>query len=290
MGILRRRLGSDCTIDGVPYGRSFDLNGVRVSLHAAGHLLGSAQVRIEKEGEVWVFTGDYKRQADPTCAPFELVRCHTLITECTFGLPIFRWREPDSVMADINEWWRGNVEIGRTSLLMAYTLGKAQRLLASVDPSIGPILLHGAVHAMVETYRESGVSLPHAEYATLENAKKHRGKALVIAPPAAAGSTWVRKFGPTSFGVASGWMQVRGMRRRRAVDRGFVVSDHIDWPALMQTIEETGAEKIIATHGYTAPLVRYLTEQGKQATAYATRFTDQGEEEEAADEARASSP
>jgi putative mRNA 3-end processing factor len=278
--VLRKRMGADPTIDPVDYGTTLDLNGVRVSLHPAGHVLGSSQVRIEHRGEVWVFTGDYKRQRDPTCVPFELVRCDTLITECTFGLPIFRWRDPQIVADEINDWWRKNVERERTSLLLAYTLGKSQRVLSMLDPSIGPILLHGAVHAMVEAYRESGVTLPPAEYATPENAKKHKGRALVIAPPAAAGSTWVRKFLPISDGIASGWMQVRGFRRRRSADRGFVLSDHVDWPALIQTIDQTGCEHVIATHGYTGPLVRYLTERGMNASAFATRFKNEGEDEE----------
>jgi len=278
--VLRKRMGIDATIDAVEYGTSLDINGVKLSLHPAGHVLGSSQVRIERDGEVWVFTGDYKRQADPTCRPFELVRCNTLITECTFGLPIFRWRDPQHVADEINRWWRGNVDIGRTSLLLAYTLGKAQRVLAGLDPTIGPILLHGAVHAMVEAYRETGVPLPPTEYASAENAKAHKGKAIVIAPPSTMGSPWIRKFSPISDGIASGWMQVRGFRRRRSADRGFVLSDHADWPALMTTIDETGCTRVIATHGYTAPLVRYLKERGMEAIEFETRFKDEGEEEE----------
>jgi putative mRNA 3-end processing factor len=235
--VLRKRMGEECAIDGIDYGTTLDMNGVKVSLHPAGHVLGSSQVRVEHLGRVWVFSGDYKRQPDPTCAPFELVRCHTFVTECTFGLPIFRWRDPAIVMNEINQWWRENIEQQRTSVLLAYSLGKAQRVLANLDPQIGPILLHGAVHAMVEAYRESGVKLPQTEYASAENAKLHRGKAIVIAPPSALGSPWIRKFSPISSGIASGWMQVRGFRRRRSADRGFIVSDHVDWPALMQTID-----------------------------------------------------
>jgi putative mRNA 3-end processing factor len=280
--VLRHRMGPAPIIDSIGYGEHLDMNGVRVSLHPAGHLLGSAQVRVEHGGEVWIITGDYKRHPDPTCRPFELVKCDTLITECTFGLPIFRWREPETVVADINDWWRCNVAEGRTSMLQAYTLGKAQRVLASIDPSIGPILLHGAVHAMVEAYRRTGVTLPPAEYATVENTKQHRGKALVICPPAAVGSVWVRKFAPMSIGIASGWMQVRGFRRRRAADRGFVLSDHVDWPALMQTLQETGAEHVIVTHGFTRPVARYLSERNMRVSVFQTRFKDYGEEDEEA--------
>lgn len=277
--LLQHRMGREAVIDSVEYGQAIDLNGVQVSLHPAGHVLGSSQVRVESKGEIWVISGDYKREMDRTCRRFEVVRCHTFITECTFGLPIFRWVDGAQVAEEINAWWRENQAIGRTSILLAYSLGKAQRVLAGLDAGIGPILLHGAVHAMTEAYRESGVELPAAEYASVENAKLHRGKAMVIAPPSAMNSTWARKFSPFSTGVASGWMQVRGFRRRRGADRGFVLSDHVDFPGLLETIEATGAAHIIATHGYTDALVHLMRDRGKQASALQTRFG--GEEEEA---------
>jgi putative mRNA 3-end processing factor len=242
-------------------------------------------VRIEHRGRVCVASGDYKRQSDPTCTPFEVLRCHTFITECTFGLPIFRWDDPASISEDINRWWRTNHEQGRTSLLLAYSLGKAQRVLAGLDASIGPILLHGATLPMVNLYREAGITLPPAEYASVENAKLHRGKAIVIAPPGAMNSTWSRKFAPISIGVASGWMRVRGFRRRKAADRGFVLSDHIDFPDLLTTIADTGAEHVIATHGYTSVLTRLLAERGIQSSVFQTHFGD--DEEEATEKAEA---
>lgn len=278
--VLRKRMGQDAKIDTLEYGQSIEINGVKVSLHPAGHVLGSSQVRVEHRGEVWLFTGDYKRQLDRTCKPFELVKCHTLISECTFGLPIFRWKDPTEVLGEINQWWRGNVAEGKTSLLIAYCLGKAQRVLADLDPSIGPILLHGSMLGMVEAYRQSGIALPLTEHASAENAKKYRGMAMVIAPDSALGGTWIRKFLPVSDGIASGWMQVRGIRRRRSADRGFVLSDHVDWLALMQTIEESEASRVILTHGYTQLVARFLRERGMEADAFETRFKDEGEEEE----------
>jgi putative mRNA 3-end processing factor len=277
--VLRRRLGDDINIDTLDYGQSIQLGSVTLSLHPAGHLLGSAQVRLEHQGEVWVFTGDYKTESDPVCKPFELLRCNTFITECTFGLPIYRWQPSAQIAVEINRWWRHNVEQGRTSILLAYSLGKAQRSLAMLDPTIGPILLHGAVHAMTETHRLAGVELPPALYANVEHAKEFKGRAMVIAPPGAEGGPWIRKFHPESVAVASGWMQIRGNRRRQAVDRGFVLSDHVDWPNLQSTIAGTGAEHIIATHGYTGPLVRYLRESGKSAEEFRTRFEGDGETE-----------
>jgi putative mRNA 3-end processing factor len=276
--LLRQRLGN-ITLDAVEYGESLDLNGVKVSLHPAGHVRGSAQVRVEHRGEVWGVSGDYKRQPDPTCRPFELVRCHTFITECTFGLPIFRWNDPAQVTGQINRWWRANRDAGRTSILLAYSLGKAQRVLAGLDETIGPVLLHGAVHAVTEAYRQAGAMLPPAEYASAENARLHKGRAMVVAPPGAISTTWARKFAPFVTAMASGWMRVRGFRRRQGTDRGFVLSDHVDFPALMQTIRQTEAEHVIATHGYTDALVRLLSEGGLRASAIKTRFT--GEEEEA---------
>lgn len=286
VAILKHRLGADITVDAVEYGQQIHMNGVTLSLHPAGHLRGSAQVRIEHQEQVWVFTGDYKTETDPTCRPFELVPCNTFITECTFGLPIYRWRAASEIAADINAWWRGNVEQGRTSILLAYSLGKAQRVLAMLDPSIGPILLHGAVHAMTETYRQAGVPLPPALHADADTAAAHKGRAIVIAPPGAEGGPWIRKFHPESVAVASGWMQVRGARRRQAVDRGFALSDHVDWPNLQAAIAATGAEKIIATHGFTGPLVRYLRETGRDAEELATKFEgDEQAETSAAGEA-----
>jgi len=272
VAILKERIGSDSNVTGVPYGEAVNLNGVHVSLHPAGHVRGSAQVRIENRGRVLVFSGDYKRQPDPTCDSFEPVRCHEFITESTFGLPIYRWPDPTAVAADINAWWRRNVELRRTSVILAYTLGKAQRVLSMLDRDIGPILLHGSMLRMTQVYRETGCDLPPAEHASPERAKAEKGRALVIAPPSAHGSTWMRKFLPISVGSASGWMAVRGHRRRRSVDRGFVLSDHADWPDLLRTITDTAAERVGVTHGYTGVITRFLRDRGADAYAINTRF------------------
>lgn len=288
--LLRTRIESTATIRTLPFGDKLQINGVSVSLHPAGHILGSAQVRIEWRGQIWCVSGDYKTVADATCETFEPVACHTFITESTFGLPIYRWRPQSELAAEINNWWRGNQEAGRTSVIYAYTVGKAQRLLAMLDPEIGPILVHGAVFRTTEAYRQAGVALPPVLYAGVEQARAHRGHAIVIAPPSAANLTgWLTKFGETSSGYASGWMQVRGMRRRQAVDRGFVISDHADWPGLLDTIYATGAERIGVTHGYTSAMTRYLSEQGLNAHAIETRYTGEiagegaGEEQSDAD-------
>ena len=280
--IMRERIGEGPSFQPVEYGRRVDVNGVSVSLHPAGHILGSAQVRVEHEGEVWVVTGDYKHRSDPTCAPYEPVSCHVLVTESTFGLPVYRWPDPDDVFSSIHGWWRRNREEGRTSVLFAYSLGKAQRLLAGLEPE-APILVHGAVHRLSQAYARSGVDLPEHRYAEAEACREHRGEAMVIAPPSAGGSTWMRRFGPVSTAFASGWMQVRGQRRRRAADRGFVLSDHVDWEALLTTVQESGAQRIGITHGFVPTVVRYLREQGYDAWAVPTRFEGEGGEEDASE-------
>ena len=280
LGVTRERLGewSD-RAEGMPFGEVRLINGVRVSFHPAGHILGSAQVRLEHRGEVWVASGDYKTDPDPTCDAWEPVRCHTFITESTFGLPIYRWPAPRAVFDGINAWWRENAAAGRASMLLGYGLGKAQRLIAGLDPSIGPILLHGAVDRMTALYRQAGVALPPTEYATA--ARGAATGAMVVAPPSVDGSAWARKFGAHSTAFASGWMLVRGARRRRNVDRGFTLSDHVDWPQLLQAIDATGAQRVLVTHGFTGPVVRWLREQGLSADALATRY--EGERDDAPD-------
>jgi putative mRNA 3-end processing factor len=283
LAVLRARMEPAARIRGVPYGESVSLNGVTVSLHPAGHILGSAQVRLVYRGEIWVVSGDYKTDPDPTCTPFELVRCHTFVTESTFGLPVYRWPRQSEIFADINRWWRANAQAGKTTMLYGYTLGKAQRLIAGLDPGIGPILTHGAVERMTAAYRSAGVELPPTRYAGTAERSIEPG-AIVVAPPHASGSPWTRRFGSQSTGFASGWMLVRGARRRRALDRGFPLSDHVDWPGLLATVEATGAEEVWVTHGFTGPVVRWLQERGVAAQAVQTRF--EGErDDEVADEA-----
>lgn len=276
-GTLRHRLGADITLQTLDYGESILVSGVRVSLHPAGHVLGSAQVRLEHGGRVWVASGDYKTQADGTCTPFEPVRCDTFITESTFGLPIYRWPTQAELSEEINTWWRRNADDGRASLLLCYAFGKAQRVLHGVDPSIGPIVVHGAVEPLNAVYREAGVPLaPTLRVSDEAFDKTALKRALVLAPPSAHNTPWSRRFGAdASDAFASGWMQVRGNRRRRGVDRGFVMSDHADWPGLLSAIEGTGAQHVRVTHGSVPVLVRWLGEQGLDAQAFVTHYGDE---------------
>ncbi|MES2975813.1 MAG: ligase-associated DNA damage response exonuclease [Pseudomonadota bacterium] len=272
-GVLRARLGN-ITLQPLAYGEAIVHNGVTVSLHPAGHVLGSAQVRLEHGGQVWVASGDYKVAPDRTCAPFEPVKCDVFITESTFGLPIYRWPHDDDVFADINAWWQGNVAAGRASVLMCYSFGKAQRILSGIDPSIGPIIVHGAVEPLNRAYREAGVQLPDTLQVADVTDKADFKRALVLCPPGAAGGPWIKRFGEFSDAFASGWMQLRGARRRGGYDRGFVLSDHADWPGLMGAIGATGAQRVIVTHGSIPVMVRYLAEQGLQAEGFETEYGD----------------
>ena len=269
--ILKLRLG-DIKVEGREYGEPFTINGVRFSLHPAGHIPGSAQVRVEHRGEVWVVSGDYKLEDDGYTTPFEPVKCDAFITECTFGLPIYRWRPQEEVFAEVRDWWAQNREMGKTSILMGYTLGKAQRLLTQVAQMEGRIFGHGAICNMNEALREAGVKLPSLERITRDTDKSLFPGSLVIAPPSARNTPWVKKFHPYATGSASGWMQLRAARRMRAIDRGFVLSDHADWPGLLSAIKATGAERIYTTHGYSAIFARYLREQGYDASDIKTEY------------------
>ena len=266
------RLDYDASISSMPYGQTRVVDGVKISFHPAGHILGSAQVRVEYKGEVWVVSGDFKLTPDPTCAPFEPIKCNFFITEATFGLPIYRWGPPEQVFEDINEWWRRNRDREKASVIFAYSLGKAQRVVAGVDNSIGPIYTHGSVERLNQAYRETGIDLPPTIYAgSVTNRKEYIGS-LIVAPPSAQVSPWLRRFGSHSTAFASGWMMVRGARRQRAVDRGFVMSDHADWPELNRAIQETGADSVYVTHGFITELVRWLRENGVDAHPLKTKF------------------
>ena len=289
--ILRKRLGSEIQLTTLEYGEVINHHGVKLSLHPAGHVLGSAQVRLEYRGEVWVASGDYKLNPDRTCAPFEPVRCHSFISESTFGLPIYRWQAEEEIFAEINQWWRENARNDRASVLFCYAFGKAQRILSGLDPEIGPIITHGAIEPLNALYREAGVRLPATQTVSEAQSSRKRGdeqdaadfrRSIVLAPPSAGASPWMKRFGNYSDAFASGWMQVRGTRRRRGVDRGFVMSDHADWDGLQKAILATGAEKVFVTHGQVEVMVRWLSERGLDARSFKTEYGNE--------EAEASTP
>lgn len=269
--VIRYRLGN-VNLSTLKFGENISINGVKFSFHPAGHIIGSAQIRVEHKGEVWVVSGDYKLEDDGLALPFEPVKCHTFITECTFGLPVYKWEPQEQVFESINAWWRQNQAEGKTSLLTAYSLGKAQRVIRYLDSAIGPVFTHGAVENTNDIIRSQGYDLLQTTKAEKVKKRTEYQGAMVIAPPSVLSSPWIKRFGNLSIGVASGWMALRGARRRRSVDRGFVLSDHADWEGLNTAVQETGAEKIFVTHGYTGIFGQWLTEQGYEVEEVKTEF------------------
>lgn len=270
--VIRHRLGA-IRLDTIPFAEPRRIGGVTVSFHPAGHVPGSAQIRVDRQGEVWVVSGDYKTAPDRLCEAFAPVACHVFISECTFGLPVFRWEPEGASMARIDRWWAANAAEGRVSILGAYALGKAQRLMAGLDAGIGPILTHGAVEATTAILRGQGYPLPPTIPVTAATTAASHPGALVIAPPGAAATPWATRFGDAASAFASGWMALRGIRRRQGHEQGFVVSDHADWEGLNSAIRATGAERVFVTHGYTTPFRRWLQEQGYDAGIVATAYT-----------------
>ncbi|MCC5845720.1 MAG: ligase-associated DNA damage response exonuclease [Verrucomicrobia bacterium] len=260
--IVQHRVGPKTPVTGVPFGETFEIGKARVSFHPAGHILGSAQIRLEIGGRVAVVTGDYKRGRDPTCEPFEAVSCDLLVTETTFGLPIYRWPDPAGEAEKIDVWWAENQTEGFNSLLLGYSLGKAQRLLAMLNRERGPILLHGAVLPFQKFYRQAGVDLPDAHHVNAERLRETRGRAMIVAPPSVVNTPWMRKLEPVRTAMASGWMLTRGQRRRAGYDKGFVISDHVDWPELVQTVADCRPKEVWAMHGQRGAVCRYFEERG----------------------------
>lgn len=271
--IIKHRLG-EINASGVEWKENFTINNVKFSLHPAGHIIGSSQVRVEYKGEVWVVSGDYKTEDDGLSGAFEPVKCHSFITECTFGLPVFKWQPQQEVFNDINAWWEENRDHKMTSVIMVYSLGKAQRVLKYLNPDIGKIYTHGAIENMTEVLRQN-FEFPDTHKITRETSKSELKGNMVIAPPSAHGTTWMRKMVPYVTASASGWMSTRGARRRRAIDKGFVLSDHADWDGLISAIKATECEKVICTHGYTDIFSRYLKTQGYDARTEDTQYEEE---------------
>lgn len=269
--VIRHRL-HPAHLETVTFGEKVHINGVEFSFHPAGHIPGSAQIRVAYGGDIWVFSGDYKLEPDGISEPFEPVRCNSFITESTFGLPVYNWKPQREIFADINEWWKTNQAAGKVSVIAGYALGKSQRILGNVDARIGPIFLHGAIRSITSLFDHRQMGLPDAAYVSPELKKKDFENALIVCPPSALGTPWLRRFEPYSLGIASGWMGLRGARRRRGADRGFVLSDHADWPALNLAVRETGASQVFVTHGYAATFARWLATLGLDAHEVKTQY------------------
>ncbi len=273
--VLQHRLGAKMKISSIPYGESLSINGVNFSFHPAGHVIGSAQIRVEHRGEVWVASGDYKLQDDGISSPFEPVKCHCFITESTFGLPIYQWPQQAEVLEQIHDWWRANQAAGKLSIICCYSLGKAQRLVHNLDDHIGPIYDFGPISKTNAVIRQQGVALKETKQlpADLEETS-NRG--IVISTSAILKSTWLHKLGPFAVASASGWNMTRKPRWGGATSKGFILSDHADWNALNCAVRETGAERVLVTHGFSASYSRWLREQGLDARILETQYGEEG--------------
>jgi putative mRNA 3-end processing factor len=275
--LLQLRLG-DNNYESIGWKETVTMNGVNVSLHPAGHIIGSAQVRVEYKGEVWVVSGDYKVEDDGVSTAFEPVPCNVFITESTFGLPIYKWKKQQVIFNEMKSWINDNHISGRTSVVIAYSLGKAQRILQPLAQTGLPIYAHGAVYNVQQTLINSGWQLPFVNRVTFETPKVDTAANIIIAPSGAESSPWMKRFAPYSVGICSGWMQVRGNVRRKNADAGFVLSDHADWDGLLTAVKATGATKVYSTHGFQSAFARYLNEQGIEAGEVKTYYGDDEEE------------
>ena len=275
--IIQYRLGSDISVDSVDYGEEVLKNGVKISLHPAGHLIGSSQIRLDYKGQVVVFTGDYKVDEDELSTPFEPVKCHTFITESTFGLPVYKWEKNSVYREMLQDWIRNNQSSGRTSVFIGYSLGKAQRIMKLIE-GMGEIFVHSSIYNTNKAIESAGVILPDYKAIDWENRSDMQGQTVVV-PPALIGSNMIKKIPNGTTAICSGWMQIRGNRRWNSVDAGFAVSDHADWDGLLWATKESGAEKVFVTHGSQAVFAKYLNEQGIEAYELKTHYGDQEEEE-----------
>jgi len=273
--ILKHRLGKNIPVTGIDYGKTTLINGVKISFHPAGHVLGSAQIRLEHQGEIWVVTGDYKTVDDGISTAFESVKCHHFITETTFGLPFYQWKQQREIYDNMNQWWLENIRDERPSIIQAYSLGKAQRVISAFE-NHGPIYVHPTIAAHNQAYEERGINLGDYRIFNPENQETDYSKCLIITPGSSVDPKKNNTLENASLASASGWMQMRKARRQRNVERGFVLSDHADWPGLNKAIKETGAENIYVTHGYTKVMKKWLIEKGYNAKIVETEF---GEEE-----------
>nr|WP_288813411.1 ligase-associated DNA damage response exonuclease [uncultured Sphingobacterium sp.] len=274
VNILKSRIGHDIQVEGVAYNRPFHINGVKISLHPAGHIIGSSQIRMEYKGKVIVFTGDYKIQDDGLSTPFEPVKCHELITESTFGLPIYRWESVAAQTQRLNEWITHNQGFKKTSVFIGYSLGKSQRILNAVK-DMGEVYVHYSIAKLNMAYSEAGIQLPPYHIVDLRTDTKQLDGKIVLLPPALLDTSLLQKIPHVAYAICSGWMQIRGARRWRSADAGFAISDHADWNGLLQAVRESGAEKVFVTHGQTATFSKYLNEIGIEAEEVKTNYGEE---------------
>lgn len=277
--VLKSRLGQTIRVQSIDYEQPLTINGVRVSLHPAGHIIGSAQIRLEHAGKVVVISGDYKLEDDGLSTPFQPVKCHEFVTESTFGLPIYRWASATELNRQLQQWVLKNQSNGKTSVLIGYSLGKAQRIMKALE-GLGRLYVHYSIARLNEAFERAGIHLPPYETVDFRSDVKHLDGGILVVPPALVDTQLIRKIPHRADAICSGWMQVRGARRWRSADAGFPISDHADWNGLLAAIAATGAEKVYVTHGQTAVFTRYLKEIGLAAEEVKTEFGSEEEPDE----------
>jgi len=267
-GVMRKRLGDSISFQGINYNETININGVKVSFHPAGHIPGSAQIRLEYKGDIWVVTGDYKCNDDGLSTPFEPIKCRVFYTESTFALPVFHWEPQAKIFQEIHDYWKQCQSNGEHLIITAYSLGKAQRLLNNLNRRTGPVYCHRAIIEMNEALNESG-ALENADhdfwdYAPMSNLSDTQVSlekpGIIISPASGISDAFLKKIKNYRIANCSGWMAIKGRQKWDNLDRGFVLSDHADWNELTWACKETGAEDIRPVHGYTDVLKRWITE------------------------------
>lgn len=277
--ILYSRIGKDIECQSVAYGEILTINGVKVSLHPAGHIIGSAQIRMEYKGYVSVISGDYKIQDDGLSTPFEAVKCNEFVTESTFGLPIYNWLSVEEQENQMKNWVEQNRRNGKTSVFIGYSLGKSQRIMKALE-GLDELNVHYSISKLNEAYESVGVKLPDYNTIDLRDDKKLLDGKIILLPPALVDNPSMKKIPNMAYAICSGWMQIRGARRWRSADAGFAISDHADWQGLLTAIKATEAEKVYVTHGQTAVFSKYLNEIGIASEEVKTEYGDDEEKTE----------
>ena len=258
--LLRKRFGNNINLKTFDYDKNFFINGINFSLHPSGHILGSSQIKINAGSEVWLITGDLKRQKDKTCRSYKKLKTDFLICESTFALPIFNWESTQKIIDNITKWVFQNED--STSILFCYSLGKAQRLLSElITQNLKNIYVHKSINNMNIIYKKLGIELEEAKLFNNDIEINNIKNSLLLLPPSLNNRNFLKKFNRVQTGFASGWMSIRALKKRSGYDKGFTISDHADWKGLIKTIRESEAKRVFLNHGEGEYLANFLRDK-----------------------------